>query len=99
MPLSEILLITPPFSQINTPYPATCYLKGFLNTRGISATQFDLSLEVFLRIFSKEGLTHVFDQVELTLNATNNVLIDVGGASGTKFADYALSEMPSGFIP
>lgn len=69
MPLSEILLITPPFTQINTPYPATCYLKGFLNTRGISATQLDLSLEVFLRIFSREGLTQVFDQVEFANDA------------------------------
>ena len=27
----DILLITPPFTQLNTPYPATAYLKGFLN--------------------------------------------------------------------
>ncbi|MEZ4828685.1 MAG: hypothetical protein R3C61_20730 [Bacteroidia bacterium] len=28
----KTLLFTPPFTQMNTPYPATMYLKGFLNT-------------------------------------------------------------------
>ena len=29
---ATIFLFTPPFTQLNTPYPATAYLKGFLNT-------------------------------------------------------------------
>jgi hypothetical protein len=59
--LKEILLITPPFTQLNTPYPATAYLKGFLNTKGISSFQMDLGMEVILSIFSKEGLQELFD--------------------------------------
>jgi hypothetical protein len=58
--LKDILLITPPFTQLNTPYPATAYLKGFLNTKNISAYQMDLGIEVILEIFSKQGLIEMF---------------------------------------
>lgn len=54
------LLITPPFTQLNTPYPATAYLKGFLNTRGIGSRQADLGIEVTLRMFCRAGLEQVF---------------------------------------
>lgn len=32
---TKLFLITPPFTQLNTPYPATAYIKGFLNTKNI----------------------------------------------------------------
>ena len=57
---ASVFLITPPFTQLNTPYPATAYLKGFLNTRGISAFQADLGIEVTLALFSKKGLQQLF---------------------------------------
>lgn len=59
-----ILLVLPPFTQINTPYPSTAYLKGYLATRGINSVQADLSLEVILAIFSKQGLTMLFDKAD-----------------------------------
>lgn len=62
--LKDILLITPPFTQLNTPYPATAYLKGFLNTKNISAYQMDLGIEVILDMFSKKGLTEIFCHIE-----------------------------------
>jgi hypothetical protein len=58
--MKDILLITPPFTQLNTPYPATAYLKGFLKTKNISAFQMDLGIEVILAMFSKEGLINLF---------------------------------------
>ena len=58
--MKDLLLITPPFTQLNTPYPATAYLKGFLNTKGIASFQSDLGIEVILAIFSKNGLTQLF---------------------------------------
>ena len=64
MEIKKTWLITPPFTQINTPYPATCYLKGFLNELQVENYQSDLSLEVFLRIFSSDGLKRVFKEVE-----------------------------------
>jgi len=57
---TKLFLITPPFTQLNTPYPATAYIKGFLNTKNISATQADLGIDVILKLFSKEGLIDLF---------------------------------------
>jgi len=57
----DILLITPPFTQLNTPYPATVYLKGFLNTKQISSYQIDLGIEVITQLFTKKGLSSFFD--------------------------------------
>ena len=60
---APVFLITPPFTQLNTPYPATAYLKGFLNTRNIPAFQADLGIEVTLALFSKNGLQTLFQRV------------------------------------
>ncbi len=57
---ATVLLLTPPFTQLNTPYPATAYLKGFLNTKNISSFQADLGIEVTNKIFCKEGLSKIF---------------------------------------
>lgn len=61
---TDLLLITPPFTQLNTPYPATAYIKGFLNTKNISSTQADLGIEVILALFCKKGLLDLFCQAE-----------------------------------
>jgi radical SAM superfamily enzyme YgiQ (UPF0313 family) len=61
--LAGLLLITPPFTQLNTPYPGTPYLKGFLNTKNIPCYQADLGIEVILGLFSKDGLTNLFSEV------------------------------------
>ena len=57
---TKLFLITPPFTQLNTPYPATAYIKGFLNTKNIESVQADLGIEVILKLFSKEGLINLF---------------------------------------
>lgn len=72
---TNVLIITPPFTQLNTPYPASAYLKGFLNTRGISAVQADLGIEVILSIFSKQGLRDLFQTIEdKQLDLSDNAL-------------------------
>ena len=58
--MATLLLITPPFTQLNTPYPATAYLKGFLNTKSITAFQADFGIEVTIALFSKNGLYKLF---------------------------------------
>ncbi|MDP9955624.1 hypothetical protein J2X97_001261 [Epilithonimonas hungarica] len=58
--MKDLLLITPPFTQLNTPYPATAYIKGFLKTKNISSYQIDLGIEVILELFSKDGIRKVF---------------------------------------
>jgi hypothetical protein len=53
----RVLLVTAPMVQINTPYPATAYLKGFLDGQaGVEAIQADPALLLIERLFSKEAL-------------------------------------------
>ncbi|MEM6726409.1 MAG: radical SAM protein, partial [Bacteroidota bacterium] len=56
----RILLVIPPLTQINTPYPSTAYLSGFLKGRGYAVDQVDLGIEMILLLFSSEGLKLVF---------------------------------------
>ncbi|MFC5269196.1 B12-binding domain-containing radical SAM protein [Adhaeribacter terreus] len=58
-----ILLITPPLTQLNTPYPATAYLKGFLKSRGFNVHQADLGLDMVLKMFCRKGLERMFKSV------------------------------------
>ena len=60
----KIFLLTPPFTQLNTPYPATAYLKGFLNTKNINSFQADLGIEVTVSLFCKVGLQNLFAQIK-----------------------------------
>lgn len=69
----SVYLLTPPFTQLNTPYPATAYLKGFLNTRGISSYQSDLGIEVTCIIFSHDGLTKLFRTIPVPGNYSDNI--------------------------
>jgi radical SAM superfamily enzyme YgiQ (UPF0313 family) len=59
----QILLIIPPLTQLNTPYPSTAYLTGFLRSRGYHVEQADLGIEMVLALFSCEGLTRVFKDI------------------------------------
>jgi hypothetical protein len=60
----KTLFITPPFTQLNTPYPATAYLKGFLNTLGRESYQADLGIDVILELFSSKGLRALFANLD-----------------------------------
>ena len=55
----KILLLTPPLVQLNTPYPATPALAGFLRDHGADVAQADLSLELVLRLFCRDGLSMI----------------------------------------
>ena len=65
---TNVFIITPPFTQLNTPYPASAYIKGFLNTLNVPTVQADLGIEVILELFSKEGLINLFKVESLKLN-------------------------------
>ncbi len=52
----RILSIIPPMTQLNTPYPSTAYLTGFLRSRNFQAVQVDLSIELALQLLSADGL-------------------------------------------
>jgi radical SAM superfamily enzyme YgiQ (UPF0313 family) len=61
----RVLLLTAPMVQLNTPYPATAYLTGFLRQHagglGVEVAQADPALELFLGLFCRKGLTRVRD--------------------------------------
>jgi len=63
----RVLLLTPPMVQLNTPYPATAYLTGFLRqpgtAPGVVVAQADPALELFLRVFSRTGLTAIAQEL------------------------------------
>ncbi len=62
-------------TQLNTPYPATAYLKGFLRTVGVEADQADPALSLVLRLFSADGLVRIRERLlaatSLPLGATS----------------------------
>ncbi|MDP5104781.1 MAG: cobalamin B12-binding domain-containing protein, partial [Polaribacter sp.] len=62
------LLITPPFTQLNTAYPATAYLKGFLDSKNVKTEQMDLSIELFTAVFTKEFIDAIFKQAAMLGN-------------------------------
>lgn len=67
---TDFLLVTPPFCQTNTPYPATAYLSSYLRRKGLQTAQLDLGIEVLLRIFSAPGLEQLFSEAELRYQQT-----------------------------
>ncbi len=62
--MPDILLLIPPLTQLNTPYPATAYLSGFLKQQHINASQGDLGLDLVLEIFHQQGLQQLFNEIE-----------------------------------
>lgn len=60
----RILLVTPPMTQVNTPYPATAYLTGFLRSRGYETYQADPALELVLKLLSPAGLSEISQELK-----------------------------------
>ncbi len=62
-PALRVLSVIPPMTQLNTPYPSTAYLTGFLRSREITAVQEDLALALVLQLLSQDGLRSVAAKV------------------------------------
>ncbi|MES1163593.1 MAG: radical SAM protein, partial [Rhizobacter sp.] len=60
----RVLSLIPPMTQLNTPYPSTAYLTGFLRSRQIDAVQEDLALALMLKLFSREGLAALHERTQ-----------------------------------
>ncbi|WP_066272092.1 B12-binding domain-containing radical SAM protein [Hydrogenophaga palleronii] len=58
-PALRVLSLIPPMTQLNTPYPSTAYITGFLRSRGVDAVQADLALALVLQLFTPAGLDAV----------------------------------------
>jgi hypothetical protein len=51
-------------TQLNTPYPATAYLTGFLRQEGYDVSQRDCAIDLFLSLLTKQGLKRIYQSVE-----------------------------------
>ncbi|MGQ0529557.1 MAG: B12-binding domain-containing radical SAM protein [Panacagrimonas sp.] len=60
----RVLSLIPPMTQLNTPYPSTAYLTGFLRSRGVDAVQADLALALVLDLFSVSGLRRIIERIQ-----------------------------------
>ncbi|SMF31444.1 B12-binding domain-containing radical SAM protein [Pseudogulbenkiania subflava] len=60
----RVLSLIPPMTQLNTPYPSTAYITGFLRSRQVPAVQEDLALALVLRLFSVEGLQAIRERID-----------------------------------
>jgi hypothetical protein len=76
----SVLSVIPPMTQLNTPYPSTAYLTGFLRSRGIAATQEDLALKLVLNLFTPQGMAQIRDKAlalpEAERSASVNFFLD-----------------------
>ncbi|MCK5813238.1 MAG: hypothetical protein KAH03_03225, partial [Cocleimonas sp.] len=60
----KTLLLTPPMTQLNTPYPATAYLTGFLRKYGYDTVQRDMAIELLLLLLRQDALDEMIDIIE-----------------------------------
>jgi hypothetical protein len=76
----RVLCLIPPMTQLNTPYPASAYLTGFLRSRGIDARQDDLALKLVLKLLSADRLialrTQALAMPEADRSASVNQFLD-----------------------
>lgn len=71
----RVLSVIPPMTQLNTPYPSTAYLTGFLRSRGVDAVQEDLALKLVLCLLSPAGLDHIRARAEALPRAQRTPLV------------------------
>ena len=88
----RILSVIPPMTQLNTPYPSTAYLTGFLRGRGFDAVQEDLALALVLKLFSPAGLTDVKASIETLPTGGRSPVVESFDA---QFAAYAATIGPT----
>ncbi|MFN7685460.1 MAG: B12-binding domain-containing radical SAM protein [Oligoflexia bacterium] len=92
----RLLLMTPPMTQLNTPYPATAYLKGFLRKHrpDLDVRQEDPALELVLELFSRAGLVRIRDcllaRKELRTSKSRAIAVFL-----SKFEDYLQTIEPA----
>ncbi len=68
-PPMKAVLVQPPFTQLNAPYPAVHYLEAFLRGRGHRARSFDHGTALYREIFSRAGLARLFADAPLRIEA------------------------------
>ena len=76
----KVLSLIPPMTQLNTPYPSTAYLTGFLRSRSVDAVQEDLALALVLSFFTPGGMAEIHAEAltvpEESRSASVNFFLD-----------------------
>ena len=62
--IKNVITIIPPLLQLNSPYPSGAYLTAFFKHEGYCASWADLSIRFFYEIFSRKGLSKLFELSE-----------------------------------
>lgn len=88
----RVLSVIAPMTQLNTPYPSTAYLTGFLRSRGIEAAQVDLALALVLQLFSPAGLQAVCECIHALPAGQRTPRVDAFDAA---FERYRTSIAPT----
>ena len=88
----RVLSVIPPMTQLNTPYPSTAYLSGFLRSRGVQARQVDLALGLVLELLSAQGLQRIHDVVQSLPTDARSTRVQ---AFDAQFDRYAATVMPT----
>ena len=81
----RVLSVIPPMTQLNTPYPSTAYLTGFMRSRQINAVQEDLALALVLQLFSAAGLQAVRAEIEASPRAQRSPRVSAFLASFERY--------------
>jgi len=89
---TRVLSLVPPMTQLNTPYPSTAYLTGFLRARGIDARQDDLALALVLELLSPAGLDALREAVQALPPARRTPAIE---AFAAQFEGYRRTVAPA----
>ena len=89
---TRVLSLIPPMTQLNTPYPSTAYLTGFLRSRGVTAMQEDLALALVLDLLSPTGLDALHAVVQTIDLGARTPSVEV---FAERFADYRRSIAPT----
>jgi hypothetical protein len=84
----KAILVQPPFTQLNAPYPAVHYLEAFLRSRGADAVSFDHSIGLYRRIFSRDGLTKLFADARAALDASDKSAASTEQAQIERYFSY-----------
>jgi radical SAM superfamily enzyme YgiQ (UPF0313 family) len=83
----KILLVNPPLADPSGPYPAICYLAGYLDTIGHRATLADASLALLLQLLSPDGVRQIAAATHAVRRSTSDVVLDAFLAHEMQFAD------------
>lgn len=71
----KIALVVPPTVNLNTPYAAVPRLAGWLRHLGHEVVPIDISLELFLKVFSRSGLERMFAAIDPSMLTSDDAVV------------------------